>query len=64
MQGKNPKPSPGFLRMNFIYKGGNAMTQRQAKIEKKERKKTAVRLSSTRPKFTCTSLCVYFHLVK
>lgn len=39
MQGKNPKPSPGFLRMNFIYKGGNAMTQRQAKIEKKERKK-------------------------
>ena len=36
---KNPKPSPGFLRMNFIYKGGNAMTQRQAKIEKKERKK-------------------------
>ena len=40
------------------------MTQRQAKIEKKERKKTAVRLSSIRPKFTCTSLCVYFHLVK
>lgn len=39
MQGKNPKPSPGFLRMNFIYKGGNAMTQRQAKIEKRKEKK-------------------------
>ena len=63
---KKPKPLPDFLRMNFIYKRWKCKgIQRQAKIEKKNgKKKTAVRLSSIRPKFTWTSLCVYFHLVK